>query len=361
MSVEPGKVWAIARHNAAQAGRDPRLLFFAIAMPVLVIVLVGTLFGAGATKVPLGIVQVDKGREATALIAGLRAAPTVKVKTYVDLAALRREVRRGRMTAGIVIPEGYGASNELVLVTQQGRVETSVLRAAVEEVSGRGGLPASAGPGVQVTTLGRHGGTRTPSPFAYTSASNLVLFTFINTLAVGGMLAATRRQGLIRRMLGTPTSPATIALGEAAGRFLVALVQAVGLLAVGSLIFGVRWGPPIEVGAVVLTFVAVCTGAGLLFGTVLENEEHAIAVAAPIGIALAMLGGCMWSLETVSPVLRMVGHVTPHAWTMDALAVLLYGGSGAATIVRPLLALLGFAVVLLTLAARNMRRMVVNP
>ena len=136
--IDGGKVWAIARHNAAAAGRDPRLLFFAIALPLLVIVLVGTLFGAAATKVPLGIVQVDTGPHATALVDGLRAAPNVKVKTYADLAALRREVRRGRMTAGLVIGADYETSNALVLVTQKGRVETSVLRAAVEVAVGSG-------------------------------------------------------------------------------------------------------------------------------------------------------------------------------------------------------------------------------
>ena len=364
MSVDVGRAWTIAANNAGQASRDPRLLFFAIVMPLLIIVLVGSLFGGAATRVPLGIVQDDQGAAAAALVDGLRASPTVKVKTYGDIRALRREVRRGRMTAGLVIPASYGTAGDLVLVTQRGRVETGVLRAAVEEVSAAGGGSAGAGggPGVRVTTIGSRGsGTRSPSSFAYTSASNLVLFTFVNTLAIGGMLAATRRQGLVRRMLATPTSPATIAVGEAAGRFLVSLVQAVGLLAVGSLIFDVRWGDPLGVAAVVLVFVAVSTAAGLLFGTILDNEEQAVPVGAPIGIALAMLGGCMWSLEDVSSTMRAFGHVTPHAWAMDAFVVLLYGGDGVGSVARPLLALSGFAVVLMTLAARNLRRMVVNP
>jgi ABC-2 type transport system permease protein len=359
MRPDLGKAWAIARNITRAGSRDPRLLFFAIAMPLLIIVLVGSLFGGSATRVPLGVVEQDASASASALVAGLRASPNVKVKTYGSISALRREVRRGRMTAGLIVTPTYGTARDLVLVTQKGRVETNVLRAAVEEVSARDGAAPADGPGVRMSVVGSHGGTRTPTAFAYTSASNLVLFTFVNTLAVGGMLAATRRLGLVRRMLATPTSPATIVVGEATGRFLIALAQSVGLVAIGSLIFGVRWGDPLAMAIVVVVFAVVSTAAGLVFGTMLTTEEQAVPLAAPIGIALAMLGGCFWSLEDVSPALRMAGHLTPHAWAMDALVVLLYGGAGVGSIARPILVLTAFALALLVVAARNMRRMVV--
>ncbi len=389
--VDLGKAWAIAASNAGRAARDPRLLFFALAVPVLIIFLVGSIFGSAATKVPVGVASIDRGLLARDLLARLEARPDLKVKTYEDTDTVRREVRRGRMSAGLIVPAGYdsrlraGSAPELVLITQEGRVETRVVRGAVGDVveqqagavaaavrdgsrltaatiaagdARAGSLPR---PGVRTTVL-RTGdmGSPAPTPFAYTSASNVVLFTFVNTLAIGGMLAATRRLGLTRRMLATPTSPATIAAGEAAGRFVIALVQAVGLLAVGALVFGVDWGDPAGLAAVVLLFVAMSTAAGLLFGTVLRNEEQAVPIAAPVGIALAMLGGCMWSLEDVSSVVRTVGHVTPHAWAMDAFVVLLNGG-GITQLARPLLVLGAFAAVLIAAAAVNLRRTVTRP
>jgi len=120
----------------------------------------------------------------------------------------------------------------------------------------------------------------------------------------------------------------------------------------------VRWGEPAAVAAVVVLFAIVSTAAGMLFGTLLSSEEQSVPLAAPIGIALAMLGGCFWSLEDVSPALRFAGHLTPHAWAMDALVVLLYGGGGE-SVVRPILVLAVFALVLMVVAARNLRRVVV--
>jgi ABC-2 type transport system permease protein len=361
MNVDLGKALVIAGHLSNQARKDKRLLFFGLALPLLLIIMFGALIGDSATKVPLGVVVQDTGAHGRALVEGLRASPNVKVRTYADLRAVRREVRRGRMTAGLVIPAAYEDGGALTLVSQRGRVETGVLRAAVEEVSARDGRPPG-GPKVESTILGNHGRvTRTPTPFAYTSASNLVLFTFVNTLAVGGTLAGVRRAGLLRRMLATPTSAATVALGEAIGRFFVSLGQAIALLAVGTFIFGVRWGDPLALAPIVLLYVAVSTGAALVFGTLLPSEEQSVPLAAPIGIAMAMLGGCFWSLEDVPGWLRTVGHLTPHAWAMDAIVVLLYGAKGVGAVAPSIVALGVFAVVLLWLAAYNLRRVVVDP
>jgi ABC-2 type transport system permease protein len=367
------KVWAIAAANASGAARDPRLIFFAIFFPIIIIVLVGSIFGAAGRRVPLAVVQHDNGPLATQLVHDLKATPSVKVKPFTTLRAVRREVRRGRISAGLIIPAEYdsvlssGGQPLLTIVTQRGRVETGVLRAAIGDVTGhQAATAAAAKSGIQLTgraaptvaesTLGSHGRSKVPSPFSYTSASNLILFTFVNTLAIGGFLVRTRKLGVTRRMLSTPTSPLTIVMGEALGRLIPAFVQAVGLIAIGTFIFGVDWGDPLGVAGVVVLFVVMSTAAGLLFGTVLKSEDQAIAIAAPVGIALAMLGGCMWSLEGVNSAMRIAGHITPHAWAMDALVALIYGGVSASEVVRPILVLFGFAVVLTTLATYRLRK-----
>ncbi len=109
-----------------------------------------------------------------------------------------------------------------------------------------------------------------------------------------------------------------------------------------------------------LLLATVSTCAGLVFGTILATEEQAIPFAVPIGIGMAMLGGCMWPLEVVSPAVRAVGHLTPHAWAMDAFIVLQHGGAGIGSVWRSVVALAAFAVALLAMATRNMRRMVVG-
>jgi ABC-2 type transport system permease protein len=68
-----------------------------------------------------------------------------------------------------------------------------------------------------------------------------------------------------------------------------------------------------------------------------------------------MLGGCMWPLEIVPPVMRTVGHAVPHAWAMDAWTALALDGEGVGAVTTELLVLAAFALVLGTIAVLRLR------
>jgi ABC-2 type transport system permease protein len=98
----------------------------------------------------------------------------------------------------------------------------------------------------------------------------------------------------------------------------------------------------------------------MLFGAVLRNAEQATSIGPPVGIALGMLGGCMWPLAVVPEPMRVVGHLFPHAWAMDAFVDLIAKDAGLAGIAVPLAVLAAFAAVLLTLAVWRLRRTLVD-
>ena len=75
-----------------------------------------------------------------------------------------------------------------------------------------------------------------------------------------------------------------------------------------------------------------------------------------IGIAFAMLGGCMWPLGIVPDKVRILGHVTPHAWAVDAWITVLSRAGGVADIATNLAVLAGFAVGMLALASVLLQR-----
>ena len=88
----------------------------------------------------------------------------------------------------------------------------------------------------------------------------------------------------------------------------------------------------------------------------LASNEQATSLGPPVGIALAMLGGAMWPLEIVGPLMRTVGHMTPHAWALDAFVDLVGNGASAVDVLPQVGILLGFSVVLLPLASWRLRR-----
>jgi ABC-2 type transport system permease protein len=188
------------------------------------------------------------------------------------------------------------------------------------------------------------------------ASTQLVLFVFLTSLTGAAALIEARRLGVSRRMLSTPTSVRTVLLGEGLGRFGVALVQALIIMLGSAFAFGVSWGDPLAAAALVLAFCVVGSGAGLLLGSTLSNEQQATSVSLLLGLGLAALGGSMVPLEVFPETIRSVAHLTPHAWANEAFAELLRHGGGLADVGRELGVLLAYGAALLALAAWRLRR-----
>jgi len=172
----------------------------------------------------------------------------------------------------------------------------------------------------------------------------------------GAMLIEVRQLGLYSRMLAAPIRVGAIIAGEFLALLAVALVQSTLIVVVGALAFGVSWGSPLAAGVLVVAWAVVACGAGLLGATLFKTPEQATALGPTLGIVLGMLGGCMWPLSIVSRAFRLVGHVAPHAWAVDAWTAMLARGASISTVAPQLGVLVAIGAVLLVGAASRLRR-----
>ena len=376
------------------AANDLRLLFrfrlnvfFLFVLPMLIILLLGAAFG-GADRARIGVAGADGGPLARGLAARLDAQQSVRVARYASEARLEKAVARGAVEAGLVVPAGYDAAvraGRPVRLRWYGRPDSLAqqLRATAESVvaaeSGvlgaarfvgrerdlpftralaRAQAAAAEVPAVGARLTAPDGRPYPTARSRYSSGAStqLLLFIFLSSLTGAARLIETRRLGVARRMLSTPTSVRTILAGQTAGRLAVALLQALLIVAGSALFFGVRWGDPAGTAAVVLAFALVGAGAGTVIGSVLENEQQAGSIAILIGLGLAALGGSMVPLEVFPPAVRTLAHVTPHAWGNDAFSTLLDHGGGLRDVLGDVGVLLCFAAVLLALGTWRLRR-----
>jgi ABC-2 type transport system permease protein len=178
------------------------------------------------------------------------------------------------------------------------------------------------------------------------ASTQLLLFVFLTSLNAAIWMIEARRLGVTRRILATPTSARTVIAGELLGRYLIAVTQAAIIVAGSALVFGVDWGDPAAAAAVILAFCLVGTGAGVLLGTALRNDQQAGAVALLLGLGLAALGGSMVPLEVFPPLMRTLAHVTPHAWGNDAFSELLRHRGDLRDVLPEVAVLLGYGSVL---------------
>jgi len=380
------KIGAIAVNDARRLSRDRTALFFILALPVFIILIIGIGIGGANSKIDVGVVDKGTGALGAELRRDIARSPRLTVESFADIGSLRTAVRHSEVVAGVVIPPGYddalrnGRSDAVEFVVDpaaqaslaaRGSVAAAVdAQAAVVDAArfaaANTGEPfavaydrarsSATGGGVHVDVSTASGHAPLPLGFSYTAPSNLVLFVFITSLASAAAIVFARRLGVTRRMLSTPTAPLVVLAGQAGSRLLTAVFQGLFILAIGAVVFGVDWGDLAGAGVLILAFALVATGASLLIGTAAGTEEQTIALGPPIGIALGMLGGCMWPLVIVPPVMRAIGHATPHAWAMDGFISLVARDGHLRDIAPDLAALLVFAALFLAAGTWRLRR-----
>lgn len=384
------KSLAIALANLRRSLRQRLVVAQILLVPLMLILILGIAFG-GSSKPAVGLVAAKPGPLAQTLRDALRDADGVRVVTVASEADLVRKVEHGELEAGVVIPAGYdtelGAGRDVTLRYSarsgaSGQRIKSIVGAIVDRQAARlraarlvsSERSAPLGDGVRTAdavaaeisqvsveerTVGTASGISQEGRFDSSAYTQLLLFLFVTSLTSAVALVETRKLGLSRRMLTTPTTAWTVITGEALGRLALAVVQGLVIMLASALIFDVDWGDPLGAAALLVAFGLVGAGAGMLLGTLARTTQVASAIGTLLGLGLAALGGTMMPLEFFSPTMRIVAHVTtPHAWAIDGFITLIRHGGNITDIGRPLGVLLAAAAVLLGLASLRMHRSV---
>jgi ABC-2 type transport system permease protein len=381
------KVLAIAGISVRRVIRDRVSLFFIVILPIMVILIVGASV-RGFSTFTVGVVQGDSGAAGRQLTAMLESTPDLTVDEFASTSSLDVAVRRSAVSTGVVLPSGMerairghgqvvvGILAETANTTQQAAAiavdaviarysgQVQAARFAAGQTGRRfGALMASAGhlstsvPAVRV--IYRQSGasaTTLPEGYSYSAPTMLVLFVFLTALTGSEVVIRNRRLGMYDRMMAEPVHSGSVIAGDGLGFMTIALTQSLLIVTIGALLFGVSWGNPLAASVLIGLWALVGAGAGMLSGTLFSTREQAVAIGPAVGIAFAMLGGCIWPLSIVGPIMQLVGHLTPQAWAIDAWTRLLSQRGTITSIAPQLLVLAAFAVGFLSLATWRLRR-----
>ena len=381
-----GKALLIARTNLLRQVRERANLFFVFVLPTIIILALGLQF-ANAGQARLGIVAPAGDAQAGDLVAVLSASDDFEIRRPPDAATLREHVERGLVEIGLVIPDGYGAdiaagrpvdlellgTPESLTAGLRAPIEAAISRQAAISLAARlaaGDQPdrfrealdaASAGyeavPGVEVTVrqVGEPGPFAGFGQFSFGAQTQLVLFMFLTSMTAAANLVLTKNLGVSRRMFSTPTSATTIVIGEALGRYGVALMQGIFIIAVTALAFGVEWGDPLATALIVGAFGLVGAAVAMLIGALSRNPDQAGSLGVAAGLGLGALGGAMVPSFMMPPVMLTLAQLTPHYWAINGFTELANGAEISA-VLGNVGVLLAYGTVILLIAAWRFRR-----
>ncbi|VXC23362.1 ABC transporter permease [Arthrobacter sp. 9AX] len=379
-------ILGIARVEVRRFLRDRSNIFFVFIFPLLLILLLGSQFGANSGQARVAL-SGGTGTELEKALAGQLEEDGIQV-SKAGAEAVRDQLSRGRTDVGIFIHDddatayagGQPAALDVVAASQSAaQAVLQQVRASVQVVSTerrQQSVLESAGVGVPEAVAALEQSRNSVEPprvevvdtndvtqafqglgrFDLGAAQQLLLFVFLSSLTGAATLIKARRLGVIARVMAAPVSSWQALAGQALGRFGIAAVQG-GYIMIGTaVLFGVDWGDPLLAGLVLVLFCAVCAAAAMVIGAVMDNDGAASGVGVGLGLVLAGLGGSMVPPEFFSDTLQAVSRFTPHRWAYDAFADIQRHNGTLADILPQLGVLAAMALALLALGSFLLQR-----
>lgn len=313
-----------------QVGRDRRTLAMLVVMPVLLLLVFGYAASFDVEEIPTIVVgpQADVAAE---------RLPEVFAIDRVDVTWGRGDAEDALVTgdAHVAFVADVGAPVALIDGS-----ELFMGRTAVQAVTA---MQAQA-PGLTQEVLF--------NPDLDTSAVLVpglagLIIVFVGTLVTSMSVVREREAGTIEQLAVMPFKPSDVFIGKISPYFLIAAVDILIILVIGTLVFDVPFNGsvvPLALGAVLFLFVAL--GAGVLISSVSENQAQAIQLAIMTALPQIMLSGIIFPLSSMAAGVRWIGYLLPLTYFNIVAKGSMLRGAGLADLLVPLglLALLGSVI-----------------
>ena len=124
-------------------------------------------------------------------------------------------------------------------------------------------------------------------------AGLMVFFMFFTGAAAAQSILYEDQEGTLARLFTTPTPHAAILAGKFLAVVVTLGVQAIVLMALAALIFGIRWGHPVNVALLTAGVVVTAAGFGILLMSFLRSTRQAGPAIGLVVTLTGMLGGLM--------------------------------------------------------------------
>jgi ABC-2 type transport system permease protein len=334
--------------------RDRTALTFTILIPVLFLVLLGSIYKSSGTP-KITVLEVGK----VSMLDQARAAnprqlgKAMKVTRTNNLAQALAAVRKGTDDAAVQQQGNHLILHYSVADQTTSAITNSVFSSIVQQanVAATGRPPAYRLTVAQVEN-------KSLKPIQYL-APGLLGWAIASGAAFGAAitLVTWRKDKLLRRLRLSPVSTASVVTARIGMSVAIALVQMlVFILIAATPYFGLNltasWWMSIPlVVAGTLAFMSI----GLLVGAVSRTQQAATSLSNLIILPMAFLGGAFIPLDFAPSWIRDVSYAMPLRYLVTGMQDVMARGLGPGSALLPLAILLGFSAVLTGIAIKVFR------
>jgi ABC-2 type transport system permease protein len=364
-------MWAMIVKEFRQLRRDRRTLAMMIAMPVLLLVVLGY----AATFDVSSIAVAVAGPQASTVAATLRQPfDVVSTQAAQGRSWAQDQLRDGDAVVAVVT----GGARPVVLIdgTQlfAARAALTALASRTAQPGQHGSAAAGTGP---ASTVPASTGPASTVPAALSAAPEVlvlynprlttsyimipglagVVLVFVGTIITSLGVVRERQSGTLEQLAVMPLRPGDVFLGKIVPYFAVATADLAIVLVVGVAIFGVPFRGSVAVfGLGALLFLFVTLGIGVLISSVSQNQGQAIQLAVMTLLPQVLLSGLIFPLSSIVAGVRWIAYLLPLTYFNEISRGVMLRAEPIGALWQPFLYLTLLGTLIVTLAWLRFRQ-----
>lgn len=348
--------------------REKGNFFFLIGMPIMFIVLFGSIFGNSDTTFTIPYIDQDQSKTSKAFLEQLDGISGFELERGEDDEQQQIErIKDGKISSLLVIPEHF--EEELTSGTSQAGIrlyrdpaETQTvapIQAVLENIANiyREQKLAGAlnGAGLKEKEIENimmapidieqlNTSTKQVNAISQYVPGYTVMFVFFIMITMVRRFFKERESGMVARMQSTPLHSIVYLIGMWIPALLSVVIQCTVLLAFGHFVYDLDLGNLFAISTIVICLAICGTGLGLAMAVCVTGENQGLALTQVFSLGGAVLAGLWFPFEMLPSFARAIGYFTPQYWAQTGLQDVMVRGANVGGVWKGLLVLIGYGV-----------------
>lgn len=363
------RIWALARKEISQILRNKQLIFLLIFPPTVQLLVFGFALNPEVQHLKLGVMDYANSVQSHELVSALTENNIFVVHSYVnDESDLADQVRRGAITAGLIVPPEF---DRRLAADQPAEVQVlidgvdantagiasgyiaQIVTAFSQQLNTVNAMPLRELIRPEVTFLYNPG---LHSTWFFVPGVMGIVLTLTSVLVSSSTVVREKDTGTLEQLLMTPAEAWEILLAKIVPLFVLLMADVLLAIAMATLIFRLPFrGNLLVYLAISGVYICVGIGLGIMLATISKNQRQVVLTSFFINLPLIQTSGAIAPIESMPPLFQTLSWINPLRHYVVIIRGFLLKGVGISELWSHVVVLGIFAFVLLAISSRLFR------
>jgi ABC-2 type transport system permease protein len=342
--------WSFVIKEARHILRDKRTMLILFGMPVVLMFIFGFAITTDVKNVRTVVVTSQMDHQTRAAVERLAASEYFDiVRTVATPQEAERTIRSQKADMAIVFAKDFASKKSGVQLIVDGadpNMSQQWTNYAMQVVSN----PVGA-----IVNLRMLYNPQMRSAYNFVPAIMGMLLMLICAMMTSISIVREKERGTMEVLLVSPVRPLMVIVAKAVPYLVLAFTILIVILLMARFVLGVPLaGSLFWIVAVSTLYILLALSLGLLISSIAQTQLVALLMSAMVLLMpIVMLSGMIFPVESMPIVLQWLSAVVPPSYYIDCMRKLMIMGVGIGEVMKEVLILLGFTVLLLTIALKK--------